>query len=248
MVGRLGLNDISPVVATGTRPAAAVVGEHIPVSATVFREGHDAVAANVVLRGPNGAKIPFVRMTPGIPGTSRWDATVVFDAEGAWSFVVEAWGDPLSTWNHNVTVKIEAGQGAEDLANDLELGARIFDKLAKILQYGGRRRGAGGGNYYVEPGMSRSAVLIAVLVAPAVALAQGAVRAPTDSVTAPVRATGPGTSSSRGRSARSWPATRGPRPGRRATARSRTPPSTSTTWRAWASTSPTCHPSTRSAR
>jgi len=142
VVGRLGLNDISPVVASGTLPAAAVVGEHIPVSATVFREGHDAVAANVVLRGPNGAKIPFVRMTPGIPGTSRWDATVVFDAEGAWSFVVEAWGDPLSTWNHNVTVKIEAGQGAEDLANDLELGARIFDKLAKILPKAERPRAA----------------------------------------------------------------------------------------------------------
>jgi starch synthase (maltosyl-transferring) len=121
-------------------PAAAVVGEHIPVSATVFREGHDAVAANVALRGPNGAKIPFVRMTPGIPGTNRWDATVVFDTEGAWSFVVEAWGDPLSTWNHNVTVKIEAGQGAEDLANDLELGARIFDKLAKILPKAERPR------------------------------------------------------------------------------------------------------------
>ncbi len=142
MVGRLGLNGISPVVASGTLPAAAVVGEHIPVSATVFREGHDAVAANVALRGPNGAKIPFVRMTPGIPGTSRWDATVVFDAEGAWSFVVEAWGDPLSTWNHNVTVKIEAGQGAEDLANDLELGARIFDKLAKILPKAERPRAA----------------------------------------------------------------------------------------------------------
>ncbi|HEY2985346.1 MAG TPA: alpha-1,4-glucan--maltose-1-phosphate maltosyltransferase [Jatrophihabitantaceae bacterium] len=140
MVGRLGLNSISPVVASGMLPAAAVVGEHIPVSATVFREGHDAVAANVALRGPNGAKIPFVRMTPGIPGTNRWDATVVFDTEGAWSFVVEAWGDPLSTWNHNVTVKIEAGQGAEDLANDLELGARIFDKLAKILPKAERPR------------------------------------------------------------------------------------------------------------
>jgi len=142
VVGRLGLNDISPVVASGTLPAAAVAGERIPVSATVFREGHDAVAANVALRGPNGAKIPFVRMTPGIPGTNRWNATVVFDTEGAWSFVVEAWSDPLSTWNHNVTVKIEAGQGAEDLANDLELGARIFDKLAKLLPKAERPRAA----------------------------------------------------------------------------------------------------------
>jgi starch synthase (maltosyl-transferring) len=142
VVGRLGLNGISPVVAAGALPASAVVGEHVPVSAVVFREGHDAVAANVALRGPNGAKIPFIRMTSGIPGTNRWDATVVFDTEGAWSFVVEAWGDPLSTWNHNVTVKIEAGQGAEDLANDLELGARIFDKLAKTLPKAERPRAA----------------------------------------------------------------------------------------------------------
>jgi starch synthase (maltosyl-transferring) len=140
VVGRLGLNGISPVVASGALPAAAVVGEHVPVSAFVFREGHDAVAANVALRGPNGAKIPFIRMTSGVPGTSQWHATVVFDAEGPWSFVVEAWGDPLSTWSHNVTVKIEAGQGAEDLANDLELGARIFDKLAKLLPKAERPR------------------------------------------------------------------------------------------------------------
>jgi starch synthase (maltosyl-transferring) len=79
VVGRLGLNDISPVVASGTLPAAAVAGERIPVSATVFREGHDAVAANVALRGPNGARIPFVRMRPGVPGTSRWHADVAFD-------------------------------------------------------------------------------------------------------------------------------------------------------------------------
>jgi len=61
VVGRLGLTSVSPVVAGGTLPAKAVVGEHTPVSAVVFREGHDAVAANVALRGPGGARIPFVR-------------------------------------------------------------------------------------------------------------------------------------------------------------------------------------------
>ncbi len=39
-------------------------------------------------------------------------------------------------------MKIEAGQGAEDLANDLELGARIFDKLAKLLPKAERPRAA----------------------------------------------------------------------------------------------------------
>src|SRR4051812_48789592 len=49
---RLGISDVAPVVSCGAFSARAVVGEHIPVTATVFREGHDAVAANVAFWGP----------------------------------------------------------------------------------------------------------------------------------------------------------------------------------------------------
>src|SRR3712207_147522 len=45
---RLGITDVAPVVSCGAFSARAVVGEHLPITATVFREGHDAVAANVV--------------------------------------------------------------------------------------------------------------------------------------------------------------------------------------------------------
>ncbi len=69
---------------------------------------------------------PFIRMVPGVPGTDRWHATVVPTGEGAWTFAVEAWGDPVATWRHKVEVKIDAGQGPEDLANDLEDGARLL--------------------------------------------------------------------------------------------------------------------------
>ncbi|MDW4909564.1 maltotransferase domain-containing protein, partial [Streptomyces sp. ADMS] len=53
-VGRIPVLDVRPLVTNGRRPAKAVVGETFEVSATVFREGHDAVAANVVLRDPEG--------------------------------------------------------------------------------------------------------------------------------------------------------------------------------------------------
>jgi starch synthase (maltosyl-transferring) len=142
VVGRLGLTSVSPIVAGGTLPVKAVVGEYVDVSAVVFREGHDAVAANVALRGPGGARISFVRMTPGAPGTDRWHASIALDKPGAWTYAVEAWSDPMATWEHNVTVKIEAGQGAEDLANDLEIGARLFDKLARSLPKPERPRAA----------------------------------------------------------------------------------------------------------
>mgnify|MGYP001506618357 FL=1 len=127
---RLGITDVAPVVSCGTFSARAVVGEHLPITATVFREGHDAVAADVVWTAPDGTAGPFTRMARFGPEPDRWLATVVPDREGAWTFRVEAWSDPLATWRHAVEVKIEAGQGADELANDLEEGARLLDRVA----------------------------------------------------------------------------------------------------------------------
>jgi starch synthase (maltosyl-transferring) len=129
---RLGITDVAPVVSCGSFSARAVVGEHVPITATVFREGHDAVAANVVWTPPgeDGAAQPLRRMVRFGPEPDRWIATVVPDREGRWTFQVEAWSDPLATWHHAVEVKIAAGQGPEELANDLEEGARLLDRVA----------------------------------------------------------------------------------------------------------------------
>lgn len=129
---RLGITDVAPVVSCGSFSARAVVGEHLPITATVFREGHDAVAANVVWTAPGAddSTGPFLRMAKLPPEPDRWITGVVPDREGRWSFCVEAWSDPLATWKHAVEVKVEAGQGADELANDLEEGARLLDRVA----------------------------------------------------------------------------------------------------------------------
>ena len=124
------MDGISPVVSCGQYPSKAVVGEHIPITATVWREGHDAVAATVVWTGPNG-KSQLVRMTSLEPGNDTWQATVVPDEPGMWTFRVDGWSDPWTTWRHNVEVKLDAGQGAVELANDLETGARLLDWAAR---------------------------------------------------------------------------------------------------------------------
>jgi starch synthase (maltosyl-transferring) len=125
------LNSVHPVIAFGELPSRAVVGERVGIEATVFREGHDAVAASVVWRSPDGVEAPLNRMRPLTAGTDRWRTEVVADRTGAWSFVVEAWSDPLATWYHAIEVKVDAGQTPSELANDLEIGARLFDRLAE---------------------------------------------------------------------------------------------------------------------
>ncbi|CAL9588198.1 alpha-1,4-glucan--maltose-1-phosphate maltosyltransferase [Streptomyces sp. enrichment culture] len=127
VVGRIPVLDVRPVVQRGRRPAKAVTGESFEVSATVFREGHDAVAANVVLRDPEGRPGPWTPMRELAPGTDRWGATVTPTGTGLWSYTVEAWSDPVTTWRHHARIKIPAGLDTELV---LEEGARLYERAA----------------------------------------------------------------------------------------------------------------------
>jgi starch synthase (maltosyl-transferring) len=131
MIGRLGIDDVTPTVSCGRFPAKAVVGEHVPVTATVWREGHDAVAATVAWRGPNDRVARQTRMLEEGAGLDRFAAVIVPDVEGMWTYRVDAWSDPWATWRHATEVKIAAGQGPEDLANDLETAARLLDRVSR---------------------------------------------------------------------------------------------------------------------
>jgi starch synthase (maltosyl-transferring) len=133
MTGRIPIEGVSPSVECGRYPAKAVVGELVPISATSYREGHDAMGCNVVWRGPDGATPPFTRMRPGAPGLDQWHAMIKPDGIGEWSFAVEAFSDPYLTWRNAVIKKIDAGQDATDLANDLAEGAAIMDSAAKLV-------------------------------------------------------------------------------------------------------------------
>ena len=108
-IGRIPVTKMSPVVEGGAYPAKATVGEAVPIRATVFREGHDAVNATVVLTAPDGTE-RSEPMHPTTPlGFDWWAATVVLDVEGPWTFRVEGWSDPWETWVHTAEIKIPAG-------------------------------------------------------------------------------------------------------------------------------------------
>ncbi|KNA89466.1 MULTISPECIES: maltotransferase domain-containing protein [Gordonia] len=129
MIGRMGIDDIQPLVSAGQYPAKCVVGELIPISATAWREGHDALGVTLHVETPYRTSFD-VRMSPASE-PDVFNAAIVPDAVGYWTFRIEAWSDPYATWRSAVTKKIDAGQGAEDLANDLEIGARVLSEAAQ---------------------------------------------------------------------------------------------------------------------
>ncbi|MFJ2591618.1 alpha-1,4-glucan--maltose-1-phosphate maltosyltransferase [Streptomyces erythrochromogenes] len=127
MIGRIPVLDVRPAVDCGARPAKAVVDEVFEISATVFREGHDAVAAHIVLRDPKGRLRPPVPLSELAPGTDRWGARVSAEVEGRWTYTVEAWSDPVGTWRAHAAVKIPAGI---DTGLVLLEGAELYERAA----------------------------------------------------------------------------------------------------------------------
>ncbi|WP_433244335.1 alpha-1,4-glucan--maltose-1-phosphate maltosyltransferase [Streptosporangium sp. CA-135522] len=131
MIGRIPIQDIHPTVDCGRRPAKAAAGETFEIAATVFREGHDAVAAGAVLIGPDGARGPLLRMRELAPGTDRWGVEVTLPTEGDWHFRVEAWSDPMATWLHDAGIKIPRDLDAELMCEE---GARLFERAARAVR------------------------------------------------------------------------------------------------------------------
>lgn len=158
MAGRIGIDDVQPVVSGGKYPAKAVTGEVVPVSATVWREGHDAVSATLVVRYhgtayPQLADDPAGRVTtppvpiedivapaprkrpqslPMAPGRTPdvFHGQFVPDAVGLWTYRVDGWGDPIATWRKAVNAKLDAGQSEAELNNDLLVGAKLLERAA----------------------------------------------------------------------------------------------------------------------
>ncbi|AYY12364.1 alpha-1,4-glucan--maltose-1-phosphate maltosyltransferase [Actinobacteria bacterium YIM 96077] len=134
MTGRIPILDVAPHIECGRYPAKAVVGETFEVSATVFREGHDAVAASAVLKDPAGKARQCVHMTrTGPPHLDRWRAELTPDAPGDWSFTIEGWGDPFSSWRHAAEIKIETGTDVELMLTE---GALLLERAATNLPRG----------------------------------------------------------------------------------------------------------------
>ena len=125
MVARFGIDDVRPQVSGRTLPAKAVVGEVVPISALVWREGHDAIAATLVLVSPSGEQFS-VPMHQEVYRPDYVHGIFIPREKGLWRCRVDAWSDVLATWRNAVEKKLAAGQTEKELANDIAHGADLF--------------------------------------------------------------------------------------------------------------------------
>lgn len=110
--GRIPILGIKPAAEAGRWPAKGFVGELVPFSATVFREGHDELGVELILVDPAGRETCH-RMRSGAPGSDSWHTEAILRSEGSFAFHIRAFSDDYLTWHHNATVKIAVGVDEE---------------------------------------------------------------------------------------------------------------------------------------
>jgi starch synthase (maltosyl-transferring) len=109
VTGRLVIEDIRPRTPVAAHAAKAVVDAALPVRAGIFKDGHDILAARVLLFA-EGSTRPDQVAALSDEGNDEWVGSVVPRRLGRAQLVVQAWTDRHATWAHKVEVKLADGQ------------------------------------------------------------------------------------------------------------------------------------------
>jgi starch synthase (maltosyl-transferring) len=121
---RIYIEDVYPAVDGGRFPVKRIAGEPVEVWADVFRDGHSALAADLLWRPEAGPKWNRVPMRPH--QNDRWTASFTPPTPGRYVYAIEAWTDVLATWKRGFLAKREAGQ---DVAVDAQEGRNLIGQM-----------------------------------------------------------------------------------------------------------------------
>jgi starch synthase (maltosyl-transferring) len=122
---RVVIEGVRPEIDAGQFAIKRTVGEDVAVSADIFAEGHDLLAAVVKHRPAGSAEWAEIPMEPG--ANDRWTGVFRVDSLGQHEYTIEAWVDHFRTWLRDLSKKSEAGQ---DVASELLEGAHFIQQAA----------------------------------------------------------------------------------------------------------------------
>ena len=120
------IERVAPAVDDGRYPVKRVVGEPLVVSADIFKEGHDVLAAAVRYRarGETDWRVAPLLKRDG----DRWVAELVLDENTRYTYVLEAWTDRFGSWVRETERRVAGGQS--DLRSELLEGRALIEEAA----------------------------------------------------------------------------------------------------------------------
>jgi starch synthase (maltosyl-transferring) len=127
---RIQIQEVSPQVDCGRYPIKRTVGDRVDVTARIFRDGHETLGATVRHKGPDATRWSETPLEP--LGNDGWAGSFEVDRPGPWSFRIEAWVDPVASFQEELRRKVAAGQA--DLRSELSEGAVLLDTEALTVE------------------------------------------------------------------------------------------------------------------
>ena len=128
----LAIECVSPELDCGRFPVKRVLGDSFEVSADIFKDGHDHLAARIRYRAPGERAWRYTPMVFDY-NSDRWTGGFPLDAIGMWTYSVEGWTDRFGTWRAELATKRDAGQ---DISSELLEGAELVHAAARRARAG----------------------------------------------------------------------------------------------------------------
>jgi starch synthase (maltosyl-transferring) len=116
------IEHVRPAVDDGRYPAKRVVGETLAVSADIFKEGHDLLAARIRYRARGDAEWREGPLRP--VDNDGWAGGFLLEDNTRYVYTVEAWTDTFGSWVEEMRRRIAGGQA--DLSSELREGAEML--------------------------------------------------------------------------------------------------------------------------
>jgi starch synthase (maltosyl-transferring) len=123
---RVIIEAVQPTVDAGRFPAKRIVGQPVDVSADIFMDGHEVMAARLRYRAQDERSWQEVVLEETNNDTHV--ASFTPSRVGRYEFQVEAWRDPFATYRHEIEVKHAANV---PIGLELEEGRLLVEKRAK---------------------------------------------------------------------------------------------------------------------
>ena len=118
---------VGPEVDGGRFPIKRTAGEDVVVTADVFVDGHDRVAAVVRYRAAEWPADAWREVPMTALDNDRWTARFTVEALGRYEYTVQAWVDHFASWQAELSKKFGAGQ---DVASELVEGGAMIQATA----------------------------------------------------------------------------------------------------------------------
>jgi starch synthase (maltosyl-transferring) len=128
---RVVIEDVNPQIDGGRHAIHRIAGDEVSVTAAIYADGKDELAARLLYRHSSDAQWRFVPMHT--TGNDLWSGAFRVDKLGAWRFTLLGWVDHFASWAGDLKKRIAAqgnsSQGDSSQGNSSLTDPSLADRI-----------------------------------------------------------------------------------------------------------------------